>query len=192
MGRITMASERRNFVENGVYHIYNRGNHRARIFYVNEDNIFFLMRLKQYCAREGVEVLAYCLMSNHYHILLRQHSAESISKVMRSLGVSFAKYFNWQYEQVGHVYQGKYGARFIRDEADLANVARYIHQNPASFGNISDYRWTDLRAHLVGDTLLLNLLGWSAAVYGAFVYEKVNRSEKQPTSEVTVLLGSRS
>lgn len=189
-----MASERRNFVEDGIYHIYNRGNHRSRVFYENEDNIFFLMRLKQYCAREEVELLAYCLMSNHYHILLKQRAAESIGKVMRSLGVSFAKYFNWQYEQVGHVYQGKYGARLIYDEADLANVARYVHQNPASFGDIVNYRWTDLRVHLAGGTTLLEILGWPAEEYEAFVYEKINRQEKQSTSEVRITekLNSRS
>ena len=181
-----MASERRNFVEDGIYHIYNRGNHRARVFYESEDNIFFLMRLKQYCAREDVEVLAYCLMGNHYHILLKQRAADSICNVMRSLGVSFAKYFNWQYEQVGHVYQGKYGARLINDEADLANVARYIHQNPASFGDIGEYRWTDLRIHLAGDTELLRLLDWSSDEYESFVYEKIDRIKKQSTSEVRV------
>jgi putative transposase len=178
-----MASVRRNFVEGGIYHIYNRGNHRSRIFFENEDSIFYLMRLHEYCRRDRVEVLAYCLMSNHYHLLLKQGAVDSITKVMRSLGVSYAKYFNWQYEQVGHLYQGRYGARYIYDNADLANVARYIHQNPSSMGDIVLHRWSDLGGHLKSTTYLLNLLGWSSEEYESFVYEKIIR-EKQPTSEV--------
>lgn len=187
-----MASQKRIFVEGGVYHIYNRGNHRSQIFFSPEDNLHFLVRLYEYAKRENIEILAYCLMSNHFHLLLKQNGENSIIRLMRSLSVSYAKYHNWQYEQVGHIYQGRYGSRFIRDDADLANVARYIHRNPSSSGAIEEYRWSDLRNHFDLETKLLAMLGWSPDTYRSFVYEAIVGKELRPTSKVTASRSSRS
>ena len=183
-----MASKKREFENGGIYHIYNRGNHKERVFHHAEDYIRFLMRLHEYAERDGITVLAYCVMTNHYHLLVKQNSDKPVSAMMRSLGVSYAKYFNWQYQAVGHVYQGRYGSRAINDTADLANIAKYIHHNPASFTDPFRYRWSDLHATCssASDPLLATL-GWSRSEYKTFCNNAIKNEVAQPTSKVTLI-----
>jgi putative transposase len=176
-----MASKKRLFVDGGVYHTFNRGNHKAQIFYSSEDYAFFLIRLFEYAKRDGVDVLAYCLMTNHFHLLLKQRKNGSVAKFMRSKSVSYAKYHNWQYEQVGYVFQGRYGCRPITDHADLINVARYIHRNPGTFSDVRSYRWSDFARHTAGGTKLLALLNTTGQIYEKFVYdEQSSEKSKRP------------
>lgn len=180
-----MALDRRIFVQDGVYHVYNRGNRKARIFHYPEDNAQFLIRLHEYAKRRGVDVLAYCLMGNHFHLLLRGGKQNAISGLMQSLGIAYAKYFNWRYELVGHVFQGRFGSRFIRDDLDLANVARYIHRNPAMSADINTYRWSDFRHHCERRTQLVDTLGWTPIQYKNYVYDEYEKMQATLKDSIT-------
>ena len=132
-----MATPTRYFDVGGIYHIYNRGNRREDIFLHSEDYDYFIVKLFDYAEREDVAILTYCLMQNHFHLLLYQVIDGGIERMMRSLMTSAAKYYNWQYGQVGHLCQERFRSRNIRDASDLVNCAAYVLLNPSK---ITDYR----------------------------------------------------
>lgn len=130
------------------YHCYNRGVEKRAIFLDSQDYGVFLARLKQmlsdpdeikdeFTKRERVksfygriELRSYCLMPNHFHLLLYQYDDTAIMEFMRTLGTSYTMYFNKRYERVGHLFQGRYKARRIDSDAYNLHISRYIHLNP--------------------------------------------------------------
>lgn len=170
-----MASVPRRYEEGGIYHVFNRGNRKSAIFLGTEDYATFLFKLQDFAGRNGATVLAFCLMPNHYHLLLRQDTALPLSRLMQSLGSSYAQYFNWQHQEVGCLCQGRYGARKVNSADDLLNVARYIHLNPQAFTDPKTYFWSDLSDYYHGDrsTELLNTLELSSEAYLDFVHQNI-------------------
>lgn len=146
------------FVENGFYHIYNRGVEKRTIFQDKKDYNVFLYYLKLYLSPpelsqdireklkfanisrfrplnnfyQNITLLAYCLRFNHFHLLIRQKNPTSIEKFMRSLATKYAQYFNKRYQRVGHLFQGTYKAVLIKTDKQLLHLSRYIHLNPLS------------------------------------------------------------
>jgi putative transposase len=143
-----MAYPPRNIIPGAFYHLYNRGNHREAIFHSAEDYERFLWAF--------TDVAAYCLMPNHFHALVRPISGSGLVKMMRSFSVSYSMYYNRSYGQVGHLFQGRYRTRLIRDEADLVNVSRYIHRNPVELAELATYEWSSYRAYLGAATRFCN------------------------------------
>jgi putative transposase len=143
-----MPSRPRNFADLSYYHIYNRGNHKDSIYHDTRDYERFLWMVHDAAAEHGVTVGAYCLMPNHFHLLVQQQVGGSIQKCLTSLTLQYVKFYNKHYGQVGHLFQGKYGDRLVRDEADLLNLSRYIHWNPLGLGEIDRYEWSSYRAYL--------------------------------------------
>jgi putative transposase len=125
------------------YHVYNRGNDRGRIFYERDNFLFFLRRVQEYLV-PAVEVVAYCLMPTHYHLLVgvKQTSASAepsevsagVSKAMMRLGVSYTKAINKRYDRVGALFQGPYGSKHVGGNDYLVHLSRYIHLNPVIDG----------------------------------------------------------
>ena len=117
------------------YHFYNRGNNRQRVFYERDNYLFFLRRLRQYLL-PVLDVVAYCLMPTHYHLLvfLRQipedEEAGEVSKALMRLGVSYTKAMNKRYDRVGALFQGAFQAKHIEHDNYLTHLSRYIHLNP--------------------------------------------------------------
>src|SRR5438045_1153233 len=93
------------FIERDFFHVYNRGNRRDTLFQDQSDYLFFLQRLQEYSARHLILTHVYCLMPNHYHLVLSQSSANSISECMQTLSTSVTKHFNTKYQTVGHLFQ---------------------------------------------------------------------------------------
>ena len=145
------------YVEGGFYHVYNRGVERRRIFLDDQDYRSFLHLLKFYLSQpqgsedhplkeltgfvpirprplttlyKKVELLCYCLMPNHFHLLLHQLDRDGMEKLLRSLLTTYAMYFNRRYERIGHLFQGTYKAAFVENDNYLLHLSRYIHQNP--------------------------------------------------------------
>lgn len=83
--------------------------------------------------RGQVELLAFCLMPNHYHLLVYQVDREAMTKLLRSVGTAYTAYFNQKYEWTGHLFQGRYKASMILDDAYLQHISRYIHLNPEKY-----------------------------------------------------------
>ena len=86
-----------------------------------------LLKLKNYS--ENIDLLCYCLMPNHYHLLVKQNS-DVLAHFMNSLGTRYAMYFNRKYKRVGHLFQGTYKAVLVESKEQLLHLTRYIHSNP--------------------------------------------------------------
>ncbi|KKU49932.1 MAG: hypothetical protein UX79_C0009G0008 [candidate division WWE3 bacterium GW2011_GWB1_47_11] len=137
------------YVPNGFYHIYNRGVEKRDIFQSKVDYIFFLKTLKKSIDKSNVSVLCYCLMPNHFHLLIKQSDRRDITKLMRVLGSKYTTYFNYKYERVGRLFQGTYKARLIKTDEDLLNISSYIHNNPGRIGlNPKTYEYSSLKLYI--------------------------------------------
>ena len=133
------------------YHIYNRGNNRAPIFLESENYFFFIQRLHKYFSKGPIDLLAYCLMPNHFHLLVTFQYPVDFSNLMRSFSSSYAKSFNRFYNRTGHLFEGDYQAKVIEKESYLRNVICYIHLNPCFAGLASqpeDWQYSDYRQWL--------------------------------------------
>lgn len=113
----------------GYYHIINRGVEQRVIFKEKDDYEYFEELMCFYMKSYGITLHNYCLMSNHYHLLI-EISQENLSKFMRQLNMSYAIYFNKKYKRVGHLWQGRFKSWYVTDEAYLYTLMLYIEQNP--------------------------------------------------------------
>jgi len=132
----------------GIYHVTARGNDRHAIFEDDVDFSQFLAVLASVVARYRVRCHAYCLMGNHYHLLLETPGA-NLSLAMRQLNGVYTQRFNRRHERCGHVLQGRFGARLVDADAYLHEVCRYIALNPVRAGLVShprDWVWSSFLA----------------------------------------------
>lgn len=149
------------YLENGYYHIYNRGVEKRNIFLDSQDYGVFLSYLKEYLTPKDkfelykklsdtnttwsekdkyikllnmnnffdeISLLCYCLMSNHFHFLIKQVNANSIDKFMNSIGTRYTMYFNKKYKRVGRLYQDVYKAVLVSSDEQLLHLSHYIHK----------------------------------------------------------------
>jgi REP element-mobilizing transposase RayT len=177
-----MTTSKKRFFQGSAYHIYNRGNHREHVFKDNDDRKFFLAKVDEYCERDRISILAYCLMDNHFHLLLRQNGTAKLAGMMRSLLTSYAKHSNWKHGLVGHLFQGPYQSRWMNSEEGLAYASRYIHLNPVKVADTRAYRWSSYRQYLgkvsgIADPVPVLELFESKDNYATFV-------ESGPTPEI--------
>jgi len=113
----------------GFYHIINRGVEQRTIFQEPADYEYFEELMCFYAKSHDITLHNYCLMSNHYHLLI-EITQENLSKFMRQLNMNYAIYFNKKYKRVGHLWQGRFKSWYVTDEAYLYTLMLYIEQNP--------------------------------------------------------------
>lgn len=147
------------YTENGYYHLYNRGVEKRIIFQDEQDYHVFLYYLKLYLSQpeeikesykaykgysfiklprqrplnnfsREITLLAYSLIPNHFHLLLKQRPANGIERFMRSLGTKYVQYFNKRYQRIGPLFQDTYKAVLVETDEQLLHLSRYIHLNP--------------------------------------------------------------
>ena len=116
------------------YHLYNRGVDRQPIFFDEENWGYFIKRLRHYCIPDLIEIIAYCLMPNHYHILANLKDDNLSTKIMQPFTVSYTKAVNRQQDRVGPVFQGAFKAKLVDKNEYLLHLSRYIHLNPVLAG----------------------------------------------------------
>jgi putative transposase len=141
-----MSRSKRNFHKKSYYHVFNRGNNKERIFRSNDDKNFFISFLYKYRKDTDLFFDSYTIMDNHFHLLIRTGKEPQIlSKFMQRVCTSYAMITNRKYGRIGHVFQGRYGAKFLRYKKDVKQVRRYIKQNPVKRGFVKkakDYPWS--------------------------------------------------
>lgn len=168
-----------------LYHVTSRGNARAPIFTEDCDRRLLLRILSDVVARYRWVCHSYCLMTNHFHLLVATPEA-NLSRGMRQLNGLYTQRFNRAHERVGHILQGRYGAVLVERDAHLLELARYVVLNPVRAGLIAeaeDYPWSSLRATLglesapewLDTDALLTRFG-SRARYLEFVREGVGQA----------------
>lgn len=144
------------YIKNGFYHIYNRGVDKRNIFIDEQDYKMFLYYLKVYLLSKEdldndskklqgtvpcrikrknffskINLLSYCLMPNHFHLLIKQKDVNDISNFMKCLLTNYSMYFNRKYDRSGVLFQGRYKAVNVNNSNYLLRLSRYIHANPA-------------------------------------------------------------
>ena len=150
-----MPRTARKLSNSGYYHIVSRGIGKQILFEEESDYLFFLGILKKYKKEENFDIIAYCLMENHYHLLLKIDS--DMDRIMKKIATAYAFYFNTKYERVGHLFQDRYKSIPVENDVYLLSVVRYIHNNPAKAGicPADKYRWSSWRAY-TGSSSLVN------------------------------------
>ena len=131
-----------------VYHVTSRGNRRENIFLTDQDRITFLSILGQVCQRFNWFIHAYCLMDNHYHLLIETPDA-NLSRGMRQLNGVYTQTHNRHNQRVGHVFQGRFKAILVQKDAYLLELSRYIVLNPVRAGMVQkaeDWLWSSYAA----------------------------------------------
>ena len=152
-----------------IYHLTSRGDRREPIYEGDEDRIQWLEVLSRACERYNWRVHAYCLMDNHYHVLLETAEGK-LSKGMRHLNGVYTQYFNRQHNRVGHVFQGRFKAILVEREAYLLELSRYVVLNPIRARMINDmdeWGWSSYQA-TIGKTPVPNWLetDWLLSHFG--------------------------
>lgn len=187
------------------YHVYSRGANKQPIFRDDADYRFFMSlfsrslsiepqasRLTRYPHLRGeLELIAFCLMPNHVHLLIYQRQAGSMQQLMRSMMTSYSMYFNRKYARTGPLFESRYKASRIDHEAYLLHISRYIHLNPRSYKR---YPYSSFRTYIGGSMpewlepqRALELFGTPQA-YENFVadYEDVKRTKDLVKKELAI------
>ncbi|HVP76078.1 MAG TPA: transposase [Gaiellaceae bacterium] len=143
-----MSAKHRLQIAGGIYHVTARGNAQAEIFLDEHDYLGFLRLLATQASRRGWLCHSFCLIPNHYHLLL-ETPEPNLAQGMRIVNGTFAQRFNARYHRYGHVFQGPYGAVLLGDDDHLLEVCRYIALNPVRAGLAStpaEWPWSSYAA----------------------------------------------
>jgi len=134
------------------YHVFSRGNERRLVFYGDRDYLHFLELLGLLSERFEVELWAYVLMPNHYHLVLRT-LRPNLSRAMQWLGVAYTNWFNARHERAGHLFQGRFKGFVVENEHYLQRLLLYVHRNPLRSGlveRLAEYPWSSYRCLAYG------------------------------------------
>ncbi len=165
-----MARQWRIEYPGALYHVLSRGNGGQDIFFTDDDRYLFLALLEELSERFNVEVFAYVLMDNHYHLLLKTVDG-NLSKAMQWFGTTYTRKFNLSNHIGGHLFQGRFKSIIIQNDAYLLRASYYIHRNPLRakiVERLADYPWSSHRfyaykkkspAWLLTQTILNQLSG---------------------------------
>lgn len=152
-----MSRRAREQSASGVYHVMLRGINRQVIFEDEEDYEKFLQVLQDCKSVSGFKIYAYCLMSNHVHLLLRTGpGGEGLEQIFKRVGVRFVAWYNRKYGRSGHLFQDRFKSEVVNDDSYLFTVLRYIHQNPVKAGlckKPEKYLWSSYPVYLGGGPL---------------------------------------
>lgn len=139
-----MSRKPREECESQIYHVVQRGVGQQILFEDDADRRFFLTLLQKHlCGDTTSSLLAWCLMSNHTHLLIHKKLSD-LSNAMKLIGLSYARYFNDRYDRSGHLFQDRFVSEAIKDDEQLLTTIRYIHNNPvkAKMAKATTYAWS--------------------------------------------------
>lgn len=144
-----MPRNTRKLSNSKVYHIILRGIDRQDIFLENQDYCKFLKELSDLKEKYQYEVYAYCLMTNHIHLVIFDRM-DNLSKILQSISISYVSYFNKKYDRVGHLFQNRFSSKNVETREYLMEVCRYIHRNPVKAGisTIDGYQWSSYQEYI--------------------------------------------
>lgn len=203
-----MARPLRIEYKGAFYHITSRGNERKEIFKKDSDREKLLSYFETATERYKAVIHVYCLMSNHYHLLL-ETPLGNLSQIMRHINGAYTIYFNKKYQRSGHLFQGRYKAIVVDKDEYAVELSRYIHLNPVRAGIVNDpggYRWSSHKHYIEkgkGPEWLFTdfILGYfgrdvhnAQKNYSRFVHELIGREYENPLNKVvaSTILGGLS
>lgn len=145
-----MPRQARKKSESGIYHIMLRGVNRQQIFQDEEDSQKFLGVLKECKAISEFKLIAYCLMGNHIHLLIKEEK-EPLDLIIKRIGSRYVYWYNVKYRRVGHLFQDRFKSEPVNDDSYFLSVLRYIHRNPIKAGLVQkcqDYKFSSYNDYL--------------------------------------------
>jgi len=188
----SMARTPRLFAPGVLYHVIVRGNNRQRTFFNDGDYQAYIARLGRYRMQFGVTIYAYCLMSNHVHLLVETGS-QPLSRFMQGVQQSYTQYFNRKHCKVGHLFQGRYKAILCEKDEYLLTLVRYIHLNPIRAKlapKLDEYPYSGHREYAAGRASevlepgkVLDMLGGRRG-YRKFIQEGLGEGHREEYYEV--------
>ena len=132
------------------YHVLSRGNEQRPIFKTNKDYEKFLELLDKTTGKFHIEIHAYVLMKNHYHLLVKTTKDGNLSRAIQWLGVTYAGWYNRRHKRSGHLFQGRFKSFLVEDESYFTAMCYYIHGNPVRVGGAKmaeEFLWSSARAY---------------------------------------------
>lgn len=145
-----MSRKARAEVAGGLYHVITRGNNRRQIFNAPADYEKFLSLLAVQKSKLPFFLYAYCLMTNHVHLLI-ERQADTVGRIMHRVLTGYSQYYNGRYRRVGHLLQGRHKSILCQSDRYLSELVRYIHLNPVRAGMVKrpeQYNYSGHRAYL--------------------------------------------
>ena len=127
-----MPRQARRKSKTGIYHVIMRGINRQSIFEDDEDYERFIETLKKYKETSEYKIYAFCLMRNHFHLLMKTEK-EDLDLVIKRIAGSYVYWYNLKYHRSGHLFQDRYKSEAVEDDPYFLTVLRYIHHNPIRF-----------------------------------------------------------
>lgn len=135
-----MPRKPRELTDQGIYHLFNRGNNRKDLFCEENDFQVFLYELSRAKNKFSCSIYHYCLMTDHYHLLVRISKGEDLPRFMHQVQLAYARHFKKKYEFLGHVFQERFRSPRIAEESYYLQCGRYIERNPVKAG-IARHPW---------------------------------------------------
>lgn len=129
-----MARKSRNYIKSSFFHVMVQGINKEYIFNTDIDKKEYLKIMKNTETQYDVEIISYCIMDNHVHLLVRIEKTDDLSKFMHKINTLYALYYNKKYDRVGYVYRDRYKSQIIYSEKQLYICINYIHNNPIKAG----------------------------------------------------------
>jgi putative transposase len=175
-----MPARRPDYVTGGTYHLYNRGAHRVSLFREEDNYLFVLRKAKAYCRSLALMPIAYCLLPNHYHFLIRQDGDQRAGLLAQRVFNSYSKAYNKRYGHSGTMFEDSYKVVPVERDAYLLHLCRYIHGNPVIHGLVDDLadwpysnylEWIRQRVGTLVDPEFVRVHFPTAKSYEAFVAE---------------------
>ncbi len=135
----------------GYYHVFDRGNSKQIIFEDDSDRYRFLSDISDRFACHEVAVLAWCLMDNHFHLMV-DDPYDNLSKAMQCALTAYAKYFNGKTGRTGHLFDNRYSRVAVESDTQAVQLLDYIHLNPVkgALDSLEAYRWSSYKAYQLG------------------------------------------
>lgn len=156
-----MPRQARTHSESGYMHLIAKGNGSLILFEDRDDYAFYLSLLRKFAAETGIDILAYCLMDNHVHLLVRD-KGRNVSLFIQKLNGTYTARFNEKYERSGHLFQDRFKSENVEDEAYLMTVFRYILNNPqkARICPAPEYEWSSYKDYGNPDSFVRTGVFW--------------------------------
>ena len=133
----------------GLYHVFVRGINKEKIFDQVREKLYFKRIIKKYIDKYEIEIHAYCIMSNHAHLIIKSDEQQKLSFFMSNILAEYAQYYNYKHNRNGHVFQNRFGSECIESEKYYWNCIKYIHMNPVKANLV--YAATDYKYSSFGD-----------------------------------------
>ena len=172
-----MPRNQRYILPDVPHHAFQRGNNRQKIFHREEDQAYFLKHTKNYAKENQVRIGAYCIMTNHFHLMVFPKDKEGLIKFMKAGSQKYSQYFNKRYKRTGKIWENRYKMNIVDPESSWF-VARYIERNPLRAGMVKkaeEYKHSSAARHLSGkeDNLITeDILKNDRENYVRFFHEK--------------------